>query len=85
MTQNVDGLHQRAGSARVIELHGCIGRVVCLDCGAAHSREAVQRLLEADNMAFADAPARLRPTATRMARGTLDAFAVPAARAAGEC
>lgn len=30
LTQNVDGLHQRAGSRRVVELHGNIGRVKCL-------------------------------------------------------
>ena len=52
VTQNVDGLHQRAGSARVIELHGSIGHVVCLDCGAGHSRAAIQRQLEADNAPF---------------------------------
>ena len=38
VTQNVDGLHQRAGSANVIELHGTVGRVICLECGAAHAR-----------------------------------------------
>lgn len=32
-TQNVDGLHQRAGSERVVELHGAITRSYCLDCG----------------------------------------------------
>src|SRR5512137_2345636 len=31
VTQNVDGLHQRAGSRRVIELHGNIGRIKCFD------------------------------------------------------
>ena len=35
ITQNVDGLHERAGSRDVIELHGNIGRVKCLDCGQA--------------------------------------------------
>ncbi|MDQ7038860.1 MAG: NAD-dependent deacylase [Aquificota bacterium] len=34
ITQNVDGLHQRAGSKKVIELHGNIWRVRCLSCGA---------------------------------------------------
>ncbi len=33
ITQNVDGLHQRAGSQRVIEVHGNIWRVRCIDCG----------------------------------------------------
>jgi NAD-dependent deacetylase len=32
ITQNVDGLHQRAGSAKVIELHGNITRVKCANC-----------------------------------------------------
>ncbi|KOX23692.1 NAD-dependent deacetylase [Saccharothrix sp. NRRL B-16348] len=34
LTQNVDGLHQRAGSSSVIELHGSMSRVVCVSCGA---------------------------------------------------
>lgn len=33
ITQNVDGLHQRAGSRRVVELHGNIHHARCLDCG----------------------------------------------------
>jgi NAD-dependent deacetylase len=33
ITQNVDGLHQKAGSPQVIELHGNIRRVKCFDCG----------------------------------------------------
>ena len=33
VTQNVDRLHQRAGSERVVELHGTTHEVVCLDCG----------------------------------------------------
>ena len=33
-TQNVDGLHRRAGSERVVELHGSIMRSHCIDCGA---------------------------------------------------
>ncbi|MGM1064916.1 Sir2 family NAD-dependent protein deacetylase [Saccharothrix sp. Mg75] len=34
LTQNVDGLHRRAGSAEVLELHGSMARVVCVSCGA---------------------------------------------------
>jgi NAD-dependent SIR2 family protein deacetylase len=46
VTQNVDGLHQAAGSENVIDLHGRIDRVVCLACGKRSSRRALQRELE---------------------------------------
>ncbi len=42
ITQNVDGLHQAAGSREVIELHGALARVRCLACEAITSRETVQ-------------------------------------------
>jgi NAD-dependent SIR2 family protein deacetylase len=42
VTQNVDGLHQRGGSTEVVELHGNIGRVICLQCGTTAVRETVQ-------------------------------------------
>ncbi|KAB8198520.1 NAD-dependent protein deacetylase, partial [Lysobacter maris] len=49
VTQNVDGLHQRAGSAAVIDLHGRIDMTVCLGCGRRLPRDRVQYLLEAAN------------------------------------
>jgi NAD-dependent SIR2 family protein deacetylase len=49
ITQNVDGLHQRAGSEAVIELHGRIAAVRCLSCGRSHARSAMQAWLEAAN------------------------------------
>jgi NAD-dependent SIR2 family protein deacetylase len=49
LTQNVDGLHQRAGSRDVIELHGNIHAVKCLACDARFSRESIQRILELRN------------------------------------
>ena len=61
VTQNVDGLHQRAGSVDVIELHGNLHRVRCLDCGADHSRESVQRTLDAENPDFLGASAMVAP------------------------
>lgn len=78
VTQNVDGLHQRAGSERVLELHGSLGRVVCLDCGAHYARAAIQQALEAANPT--------RPAATTAAADgdaevdclQLDTFRVPA-------
>lgn len=42
VTQNVDGLHEAAGSSRVIDLHGRIDDVICLDCGLRVSRASVQ-------------------------------------------
>lgn len=49
ITQNVDGLHERAGTRRLVALHGRIAEVVCLDCRATGSREGLQRRLEAAN------------------------------------
>ncbi|HVE11112.1 MAG TPA: NAD-dependent protein deacetylase, partial [Paraburkholderia sp.] len=79
VTQNVDGLHQRAGSSDVIELHGSIGEVVCLACGTPHTRASVQQTLEADNPALLDASAE--PAADGDAHlewHALDVFRVPA-------
>ena len=47
ITQNIDGLHQKAGSKRVIELHGTIERLVCLNgCGQWPTREILGDRLE---------------------------------------
>ena len=64
ITQNVDGLHERAGSRRVVDLHGRIADVVCLDCGAHSGRAALQRRMEELNpdwSARASAGPALRP------------------------
>lgn len=45
ITQNVDGLHQQAGTARVIDLHGRLDRVICLDCGSLSPRTALSKRL----------------------------------------
>ncbi len=49
ITQNVDGLHQVAGSRQVVELHGAIRRVRCLACGELTARAELQTRLEAAN------------------------------------
>ncbi|BEU23878.1 NAD-dependent protein deacetylase [Paraburkholderia terrae] len=54
VTQNVDGLHQRAGSSDVIELHGSIGEVTCLDCNSHHTRASIQQTLINTNPALLD-------------------------------
>lgn len=49
ITQNVDGLHQRAGSSVVVELHGGLDRVRCLECHAVSSRDEFQQRLAIAN------------------------------------
>ena len=49
ITQNVDGLHQAAGSREVVDLHGRLDRVVCLSCRATVSRADVRERLDAVN------------------------------------
>lgn len=53
VTQNVDGLHQAAGTQRVIDLHGRLDRVVCLDCGERRARRPFQERLVASNPDYA--------------------------------
>jgi NAD-dependent SIR2 family protein deacetylase len=49
ITQNVDRLHHKAGSAHVIELHGALADVRCLECGLFEARDEVQARLAACN------------------------------------
>jgi len=42
VTQNIDGLHQKAGSERVYELHGSVLRNYCVRCGKFHNAEFVK-------------------------------------------
>ena len=49
LTQNVDGLHTAAGSQHVLDLHGRIADVVCLDCGRVSPRRDLQQRLAALN------------------------------------
>lgn len=53
ITQNVDGLHLRAGSHRVVELHGHMRSVVCLSCHTEFARDEIAGRLERDNPALA--------------------------------
>ena len=78
LTQNVDGLHQRAGSAHVLELHGSIHAVVCLDCHAKFSRAFIQSLLLDANPAMANASAAALPDGdAQLEPEALAAFRVP--------
>lgn len=79
ITQNVDGLHQAAGSAHVVELHGALARVRCLGCDAITSREALQSRLLARNGAWLARAAgvRVEPGEAEVAGGVANAKAAP--------
>ncbi|MFD3444757.1 Sir2 family NAD-dependent protein deacetylase [Microbacteriaceae bacterium 4G12] len=49
VTQNVDGLHLKAGSRRVVDLHGSMHRVVCLVCGQTFARSSIAERIATDN------------------------------------
>jgi NAD-dependent SIR2 family protein deacetylase len=61
VTQNVDGLHQAAGAAEVVELHGTLDQVICLDCGTPCSRDRLDERMRAANPAFDPAILAVNP------------------------
>jgi len=61
ITQNVDGLHEKAGSREVVDLHGRLDRVICLDCGNVIGRHEVQDRLDALNPGWTDQDVTLNP------------------------
>lgn len=61
VTQNVDGLHRQAGSRRVIDLHGRLDSVVCMDCGQRSRRSDFQQRLHALNPQIPQAASRPAP------------------------
>ncbi len=64
ITQNVDGLHERAGSREVVALHGSLHRPYCVDCGRPHALPPTAPDLPADG-------ARLRPPTCRACGGLI--------------
>ncbi len=61
ITQNVDHLHQRAGSTNVVDLHGSLDRVVCLQCGAVSARDQLQVLMRQANPQLDNLSAEMAP------------------------
>ncbi|MGM1058658.1 NAD-dependent protein deacetylase [Saccharothrix sp. Mg75] len=61
ITQNVDGLHQAAGTPGVVELHGSLDRVVCLSCRRTSPREELDRRLRAANPDFGGTATGINP------------------------
>ena len=84
VTQNVDGLHERAGQRDLVALHGRISEVVCLDCRTVTGREGVQARMFAANPGYAAAHADVatRPDGDVSLEETAD-FVVPACEDCG--
>lgn len=61
VTQNVDGLHQRAGSRAVLDLHGRLSQVLCMSCGQVVTRRWVQAALDEINVGWRPDVGTLRP------------------------
>ena len=61
ITQNVDGLHQAADTPEVVDLHGSLDRVICLDCGRISARETLDRRLRLANPGFDASAGRINP------------------------
>lgn len=61
LTQNVDGLHEKAGSLNVVDLHGRLDRVRCMQCGDITTRETMQARLADANPAWLELQATVAP------------------------
>ncbi|MCC5868889.1 MAG: NAD-dependent protein deacetylase [Gammaproteobacteria bacterium] len=84
ITQNVDRLHQQAGHQRVVDLHGRLDQVVCLDCGEVTTREAMQLRLQAANPDFTGTSTGQRPDGdAEVDTRTIESFSVPACLSCG--
>lgn len=77
VTQNVDGLHQAAGSRAVIDLHGRLDTVICLQCAAHLPRAAMQVLLLGRNPAWEAISASPAPDGDADLERDFAAFDVP--------
>lgn len=78
ITQNVDGLHQAAGTREVVELHGNLVEVVCLTCGARIDRRALDERMSLENPGFDVDSDEIRPDGdVRLERVDVERFRAP--------
>ncbi len=83
ITQNVDRLHCQAGSQRVVELHGALGEVQCLGCGALIARAHFQETLLALNPSWQLSSAALAPDGDAEVDAVAGSFSVPGCTTCG--
>ncbi len=84
ITQNVDGLHERAGHRDVIDLHGRIDRVVCLSCGDVSSRADLHERLAALNPGYESRIGEIAPDGDVVLDVTSDFEVAPCLRCGGD-
>ncbi len=83
ITQNVDGLHEAAGSRQVVDLHGRISSVVCLDCREVTSRTELHQRLEELNPGFGRGfSSDIAPDGDAMV-GDIESFSIVPCRSCG--
>ncbi len=83
VTQNVDGLHGTAGSRNVIELHGRLREVRCLDCGVIERRDDVQGRLQSLNPHYVATVQGFAPDGDADTEVSLAGFVVPTCEVCG--
>ncbi|TQJ32830.1 NAD-dependent protein deacetylase [Arthrobacter sp. SLBN-122] len=90
ITQNVDRLHQDAGSSNVVDLHGRYDQVICLDCGRTYTRRLLAGVFEELNPGFLERAAasglvEMAPDAdaTVEDQALISSFVVPVCPACG--
>lgn len=84
LTQNVDRLHQAAGTRNIIELHGALADVACLDCGGHEPRAELQARILALNPGFREEAEELAPDGdAELPLEAVRGFRVPACLACG--
>ena len=69
VTQNIDGLHQKAGSQHVVELHGSVLRNYCEQC---HQFYGIEAILETDGIPYCSCGGRIKPDVVLYEEGLED-------------
>ena len=83
ITQNVDDLHRQSGSRNVIDLHGRLATVSCIDCGNRRTRDIWQQCLADNNPEFDADIAQMRPDGDVEFTNGHENFSVPDCNACG--
>ncbi len=85
ITQNVDGLHQAAGTRDVVELHGNLVQVVCLTCDARVDRRVLDERMAAENLGFDADSDEIRPDGdVRLEAVDVERFRAPVCTSCGQ-